>query len=321
MTWFSVTGNGSYGDLKIDQIKVSRHPCAPCGRMLGFGSGQNGVPLGMPTSPLDERRGEIERIEQSGWKRSDSVDRYEKELDFRERRFVQAYVCGDARSIGNAYRSAIVAGYPHSMAQTLSSGWVLDPVYAGPGQDRKPHVFRAIQRLRDEVQQRFGIDDDRIIKEVQKIAFFNAANYIKSTSQGDPYVDLSEMTMDDMAAIAETTLEDFLDGRGEDAREVRRVKVKSHDKISALALLARIFGLEKKHVIHSNDPNNPIGVRHDLSRLSDDELEMYLKLVRKMEGHDEDLVLVANPKTNLIENEKNPPPLPIEDIIDIEDDE
>lgn len=275
----------------------------------------------MPESSLEEKRAAIERIEQSGLKRSDLKDPYEKELDFRERRFVQAYVSGDSRTIGNTYRSAIVAGYPHSMASTLATGWVLDPVYAGPGQDRKPHVFRAIERLRAEVREKFGIDDSRIIREVEKIAFFNSANYLKMTSHGDPYVDLSEMTMDDMAAIAETTLEDFLDGRGEDAREVRRVKVKTHDKISALALLARVFGLEKKHIIHSNDPNNPIGVQHDLSRLTDDELEMYLKLVRKMEGKSEDLVLVANPKNVLIENEKNPPPLPIEDIINVEDDE
>src|SRR6185369_13319334 len=133
-----------------------------------------------------------------------------------------------------------------------------------PGQDRKPHVFQAIQRLRSELQARFNIDDTRIVNEVSKIAFFNAANYLKVTSDGDPYIDLSEMTVEDMSAIAETTLEDFLDGRGEDARDVRRVKVKTHDKIAALSLLARIFGLEKKHIIHSNDPHNPIGTRHDL---------------------------------------------------------
>jgi hypothetical protein len=43
------------------------------------------------------------------------------------------------------------------------------------------------------------------------------------------------------------TVEDFLDGRGDDAREVRRVKFKLHDKRAALNDLGRhhkLFGGE-----------------------------------------------------------------------------
>ncbi len=224
-----------------------------------------------------------------GLNRSNLVDPYDKELNAREMRFVEAYVCGDDRSLNNAYRSGLVAGYTESVCATLS-GWTLDPaLYPSntPGA-RKPHVFRAIQRRRAEIAERTALTDARIVEEVKRVAFFNYANIMKVTSDGDPYIDLKDMTMDELSAVSETTLEDFVDGRGEDAREVRRVKVKTHDKLAALTLLTKIFGMQKPdRVVHSNDPNNPVNFQgHDLGRLSEDELEVYLQLIRKMEGRE-----------------------------------
>ena len=60
------------------------------------------------------------------------------------------------------------------------------------------------------------------------------ADYMKSTPQGDPYLDFSALTRDQAAALSEVTVEDFLDHRGEEARSVRRVKFKLHDKQAAL---------------------------------------------------------------------------------------
>jgi phage terminase small subunit len=60
------------------------------------------------------------------------------------------------------------------------------------------------------------------------------ADYMKSTPTGDPYLDFSALSRDQTAALSEVTVEDFLDGRGEGARSVRRVKFKLHDKRAAL---------------------------------------------------------------------------------------
>ena len=44
------------------------------------------------------------------------------------------------------------------------------------------------------------------------------------------------------AALSEVTVEDYVEGRGEDARQVKRVKFKLHDKQAALVALARHLG-------------------------------------------------------------------------------
>jgi hypothetical protein len=46
----------------------------------------------------------------------------------------------------------------------------------------------------------------------------NMADYMKSTPEGDPYLDFSALTRDQTAALSEVTVEDFLDRRGDDAR-------------------------------------------------------------------------------------------------------
>jgi hypothetical protein len=65
------------------------------------------------------------------------------------------------------------------------------------------------------------------------------ADYMQSTDEGDPYFDFSKMTRDQAAALQEVTVEDYLDGRGDDARAVKRVKFRLADKRAALVDIAR----------------------------------------------------------------------------------
>jgi phage terminase small subunit len=55
-------------------------------------------------------------------------------------------------------------------------------------------------------------------------------------------VDLSAATDDQLRATQEITVEDYLDGRGKDARQVRRTKIKLADKQSAIERLNKMFG-------------------------------------------------------------------------------
>jgi hypothetical protein len=68
--------------------------------------------------------------------------------------------------------------------------------------------------------------------------------------RADPVLDWSKLTRDQAAALIEVTVEDFLDGRGEDAREVRRVHFKLANKIDALELLGKHHRLYVERHVH-----------------------------------------------------------------------
>jgi phage terminase small subunit len=98
---------------------------------------------------------------------------------------------------------------------------------------------------------------DMVVDELRKIAFANMAGYMKSTPGGNPYLDFSGLTDAQTAALSEVTVDTYSDGAGDDAREVKRVKFKLHDKLSALDKLGRHLGLfDAKH----KQPDAPVEV-------------------------------------------------------------
>ncbi len=51
-------------------------------------------------------------------------------------------------------------------------------------------------------------------------------DYLPVGSHGDAVLDFSRLTRDQTAALVEVTGEDFVDGCGENARELRRIRIK-----------------------------------------------------------------------------------------------
>ena len=146
----------------------------------------------------------------------------------------------------NAAQAAIRAGYSAKTARVI-----------GHENLTKPDIAAAIEKARAERAERTRLTGDMVVDELRKIGFANMADYMKSTPQGDPYLDFSALTRDQTAALSEVTVEDFLDHRGEAARSVRRVKFKLHDKRAALVDLGRHLGLfDAKH----KQPDAPVEV-------------------------------------------------------------
>ena len=97
-----------------------------------------------------------------------------------------------------------------------------------------------------------------------RLGFANMLDYIRIDADGDAHVDLSNVDRDRAIGIAEVTVDDFKDGRGENSREVRRVKFRLADKRAALMDLAKLCG----YVVDRRD----VRVIRSIRDLTDDEL-------------------------------------------------
>lgn len=108
-----------------------------------------------------------------------------------------------------------------------------------------PQMVKYLEKRREKMQLAGSRLEERVKEELAKLAFFNLGDVLRITEEGDLIYDFSEVTMDQMAAIGEVTVETYMEGKGKDAEEVKRLKVKPHDKKAALDSLARICGMFK----------------------------------------------------------------------------
>jgi phage terminase small subunit len=168
----------------------------------------------------------------------------------------------------------VLANAKHELfAQELAKGKTADEAYvlAGFKANRgNAATLKAKQSILDRVNEileraavRAEITVARVLEELGKIGFSNMADYMRSSDQGDPYLDFSALTRDQAAALSEVTVEDFKEGRGENARDVRRVKFKLADKRAALVDIGKHLGMFKERVELSGDEDNPVKIESD----------------------------------------------------------
>ena len=160
----------------------------------------------------------------------------------KQQRFVDEYLVDR-----NATQAAIRAGYSAKSANEI-----------GAQNLAKLSIKEAIAIGEAELAERTKITQDMVIKELAKIGFSNMLDYINVTEGGDPVTDFSTLTRDQAAAISEITVEEYTEGRGDDARNVKRTKFKLSEKRSALVDIGKHLGMFKDHLVHSNDPENPL---------------------------------------------------------------
>lgn len=121
-----------------------------------------------------------------------------------------------------------------------------------------PGVREAIAEEQKAIAKRNEITVDRIMAELAKIGFANMQDYYSVGPDGDPHLDFTSLTRDQAAAIVEITVEDFKDGRGDDARDVRRIKFKLADKRAALVDMGKHIGMFQDRHIHTGPDGGPI---------------------------------------------------------------
>lgn len=84
-----------------------------------------------------------------------------------------------------------------------------------------------------------GIDGALVLREVAAIAFCNAMDYFSIDEEGQPHIDLSKLNQVQQTAIASIETDTYWEGHDDEARQVKKVKLRFHDKIKALELLGK----------------------------------------------------------------------------------
>lgn len=121
-----------------------------------------------------------------------------------------------------------------------------------------PNISAAIAAERKKFWDAKAMSREEMVAEISNIARFDMGRILHVTKDGDPFIDLSKADEDDMRALGAVEVEDFTLGRGDDARDVRRVKAKPFDKLKALDLLAKVQG-------HLKDPSVKVDITIDFA--------------------------------------------------------
>lgn len=182
----------------------------------------------------------------------------DEQLSPREARFVEEYLVD--LSAGAAARRA---GYTPSNSRN-----------AGMDLMRRHRVIDAIEAAVAARSKRTQVTIDRVVEELAKIGFANMADFLRVTEGGDAYVDLSALTRDQAAALAEVTIEEVA-GRGDEGRDIKRTKIKLLDKRSALVDLGKHLGMFPDRVEHTGKDGGPI----QIANMTDEQLDARLALL------------------------------------------
>lgn len=111
----------------------------------------------------------------------------------------------------------------------------------------RPEVQAEIERRRDRMDRKAEVTEERIIREYAKLAFASLGDLLEIQTDGSAWIDMSALTDEQKAALAEYNVETYheLGDENHDGREVKKSKIKFHDKKAALDSLARIRGMFK----------------------------------------------------------------------------
>lgn len=219
------------------------------------------------TPDLQEKLDALKPVIASQVEQIEGIDAIDAEgLTIMEAAFVREYMRD-----GNGTRSVIAAGYKYSVGAAHVHAYRLL---------RKRSVWTAVKKRELHLREKAEISLQDLVMMLAPMATANLADITKIGENGEPFFDLSELTREQFAGIQELTVEDFLEGRGENAREVRRIRVRLADRIAATRTLAEILGILRKRI--EVEDVTPQAIPAELVKtLSDDQLRRLVEIGEK----------------------------------------
>jgi phage terminase small subunit len=117
-----------------------------------------------------------------------------------------------------------------------------------------PWMAGYIAYCNDAIRQQLMLTKENVLEELARLGFANFSDFVVLQEDGSPQFDLSGLSRDQMASIAEMTIDTYVIGKNEPAnegREVRSVKVKLAPKLGALEALGKHLKLFTDVIEHN----------------------------------------------------------------------
>ncbi len=156
-----------------------------------------------------------------------------KKLSIKEDRFITEYM-----KDGNGARAAEDAGYAKNSARQTAYDLLT-----------KPYIQDEIQRRWKKVTDKAEITQERVLKEMGRLAFSDLRNYYDEDGNLIPICDLSDDAAAAISGVDQCIVkkQDFKDAVTKGTIETDAVdKIKLHPKIPALDMLNKKFGTYEK---------------------------------------------------------------------------
>ncbi len=204
-------------------------------------------------------------------------------LNDKQKRFADEYIIHL-----NAAQAAVQAGY--GIANAANQGYRLL---------QDPEVAWYIQTRQRELQTRLNVTQERVIEEVAKLAFSNMRDFVSVNADGDPVPNFSTLTRDQWASVQEVTVDSYVDGKGPNAKPVKKVKLKLHDKRGPLNDLCKHLGLfDDKSVGIGGQMVSVMIETGNLDELSDGQLRAIVQYHRQQKLDGPDATQISFPEAN-----------------------
>jgi phage terminase small subunit len=166
----------------------------------------------------------IELCDNSKGARTQATDQ-ERKLTLKQLKFVAEYLVDL-----NATKAAIRAGYSRRTASSI-----------GEENLRKPEIQKEIEKRMDDILEDRAVMTLRVIRELECIAFSDISHYVEFDNGETRLKPLQDM---DTRALASVVMDENVIRKGNDiVKTDNKLRVKMHDKIKALELLARYLGI------------------------------------------------------------------------------
>jgi phage terminase small subunit len=193
-----------------------------------------------------------------------------KKLTAQQAKFLKIYL-SNGRNGADAYRKAYNTTMPTTRCSQEAIKLLKNPKIA-------PRIALLEQRVENAIEramETYVVSRERNVAELARMAYANLGDFTRLVGS-ERVTDLSQASRDQLAALQEITVEDFTEGRGEHKRDVRRVRVKLHDKKAAIAELNHMNGW----VIERQELGKP----GDFAHLSDEELDAQISQRLRAKG-------------------------------------